>query len=77
MQKSLAYLWSQLELEISLLTFEIFGGCQDIHISSFSPSFQDLDHMKTNGTADIRIQDAKKKQKLRISFSMVEFKHKI
>ena len=45
---------------LNLLTFEIFGGCPDIHISSFSPSFQDLDHMKTNGTADIRIQDAKK-----------------
>ena len=45
----------------NLLTYEIFGVCPDIHISSFSPSHQDLDHMKTNRTADIRIQEAKNK----------------
>ena len=39
-------------------------GCPDIHISSFSPpAHRDLDHMKTNRTADIRIQEAKTKTK--------------
>ena len=50
------------------------GPGPDIHISSFSPpAHQDLDHMKTNRTADIRIQEKNSQYSKPDSLALMSF----